>query len=34
MDMIGRILRLRGRNNKSEYEIARIMGLSRNTLPK
>jgi hypothetical protein len=31
MDMIGRIRRLHSRGNKSEREIARITGLSRNT---
>ena len=34
MDMIGRIRRLRSRKNKSEREIARITGLSRNTVAK
>ena len=34
MDMIGRIRRLHGRKNKSEREIARITGLSRNTVAK
>ena len=34
MDMIGRIRRLHGRKNKSEREIARITGLSRNTVSK
>ena len=34
MDMIGRIRRLHGRQNKSEREIARITGLSRNTVAK
>ena len=32
MDMIGRIWRLHSRGNKSEREIARITGLSRNTV--
>jgi hypothetical protein len=31
MDMIGRIRRLHSRKNKSEREISRITGLSRNT---
>ncbi len=34
MDMIGRIRRLHGRKKKSEREIARITGLSRNTVSK
>ena len=34
MDMIGRIRRLHGRKNKSEREIARMTGLSRNTIAK
>ena len=34
MDMIGRIRRLHGRKKKSEREIARITGLSRNTVAK
>ena len=34
MDMIGKIRRLHGRKNKSEREIARITGLSRNTISK
>ncbi len=34
MDMIGRIRRLHGRANKSEREIARMTGLSRNTVAK
>ncbi len=34
MDMIGRIRRLHRRKNKSEREIARITGLSRNTVAK
>ena len=34
MDMIGRIRRLHSRKNKSEREIARITGLSRNTVSK
>ena len=34
MDMIGRIRRLHSRSNKSEREIARITGLSRNTVSK
>ena len=34
MDMIGRIRRLHSRGNKSEREIARITGLSRNTVSK
>jgi len=34
MDMIGRIRRLRSRKNKSVREIARITGLSRNTISK
>lgn len=34
MDMIGRIRRLHRRKNKSEREIARITGLSRNTVSK
>ena len=34
MDMIGRIRRLHSRKNKSEREIARITGLSRNTVAK
>ena len=32
MDMIGRIRRLHARKNKSEREISRITGLSRNTV--
>ena len=34
MDMIGSIRRLHSRSNKSEREIARITGLSRNTVSK
>ena len=34
MDMIGRIRRLHRRGNKSEREIARMTGLSRNTVAK
>ena len=34
MDMIGRIRRLHGRKKKSEREISRITGLSRNTVSK
>ncbi len=34
MDMVGRIRRLHGRANKSEREIARMTGLSRNTVAK
>ena len=34
MDMIGRIRRLHSRKKKSEREIARITGLSRNTVAK
>ena len=34
MDMIGRIRRLHSRGNKSEREIARLTGLSRNTVAK
>ena len=34
MDMIGRIRRLHGRKNKSERDIARITGLSCNTISK
>ena len=34
MDMIGRIRRLHGRKKKSEREISRITGLSRNTVKK
>jgi transposase len=34
MDMIGRIRRLHSRKNKSVREIARITGLSRNTISK
>ena len=34
MDQIGWIRRLRRRDNKSEREIARITGLSRNTVAK
>jgi transposase len=34
MDMIGRIRRLHGRKKKSMREIARITGLSRNTISK
>ena len=34
MDMIGRIRRLHVRAKKSEREIARIAGLSRNTVAK
>ena len=34
MDMIGRIRRLHARKNKSEREIARMTGLSRNTVTK
>ena len=34
MDMIGRIRRLHGRKKKSEREIARITGLSRNMVSK
>ena len=34
MDMIGRIRRLHSRKNKSEREISRMTGLSRNTVSK
>jgi len=34
MDMIGRIRRMYSRGKKSEREIARITGLSRNTIAK
>jgi len=34
MDMIGRIRRLHGRKKKSQREISRITGLSRNTISK
>jgi transposase len=34
MDMIGRIRRLHSRGNKSEREISRMTGLSRNTVAK
>ena len=34
MDMIGRIRRLHSRKKKSEREISRITGLSRNTISK
>jgi transcriptional regulator with XRE-family HTH domain len=34
MDMIGRIRRLHSRKKKSEREISRITGLSRNTVAK
>lgn len=34
MDMIGRIRHLHARKNKSEREIARMTGLSRNTVAK
>jgi len=34
MDMIGRIRRLHSRRNKSEREISRMTGLSRNTVAK
>ena len=34
MDMIGRIRRLHSRKSKSEREISRITGLSRNTVAK
>ena len=34
MDIIGNIRRLHGRKHKSEREIARITGLSRNTVAK
>jgi transposase-like protein len=34
MDMIGRIGRLHSRGKKSEREIARLTGLSRNTISK
>ena len=34
MEMIGRIRRLHARKNKSEREISRITGLSRNTVAK
>ena len=34
MDMIGRIRRLQSRGKKSEREIARMTGLSRNTVAK
>ena len=34
MDMVGKIRRLHGRGNKSEREIARETGLSRNTVAK
>ena len=34
MDMIGRIRRLSSRGKKSKREIARMTGLSRNTVAK
>ena len=34
MDMIGRIRHLHARKNKSEREISRMTGLSRNTVAK
>ena len=34
MDMIGKIRRLRSRGKKSEREIARVTGLSRNTVAR
>lgn len=34
MDMIGRIRRLHSRGKKSEREITRMTGLSRNTVAK
>ena len=34
MDMIGRIRRLHSRDKKSEREISRMTGLSRNTVAK
>ncbi len=34
MEMIGRIRRLHARKNKSEREISRMTGLSRNTVAK
>jgi len=34
MEMLGKIWRLHGRKNKSEREISRITGLSRNTVSK
>jgi len=34
MDMIGRIRRMYSRSKKSEREIARTTGLSRNTIAK
>ena len=34
MDMMGKIRRLHSRKNKSEREISRITGLSRNTVAK
>jgi transcriptional regulator with XRE-family HTH domain len=34
MDMIGRIRRLHSRKKKSEREISRMTGLSRNTISK
>ena len=34
MDMIGKIRRLHSRGKKSEREIARLTGLSRNTVAK
>ena len=34
MDMIGRIRRLRSRKKRSEREISRMTGLSRNTVAK
>jgi len=34
MDMIGKIRRLHSRGKKSEREISRIIGLSRNTVSK
>ena len=34
MDMVGRIRRLHSRGKKSAREIARITGLSRNTVAK
>jgi DNA invertase Pin-like site-specific DNA recombinase len=34
MDVIGRIRRLHSRGKKSEREIARLTGLTRNTISK
>jgi transcriptional regulator with XRE-family HTH domain len=34
MDMVGKIRRLHSRGKKSEREISRITGLSRNTIAK